>query len=35
MITSGCTGWEPNAAEYAVANSMLGDWQVVGNLSVG
>jgi hypothetical protein len=35
MITSGCTGWEPNAAEYAVANSMLGDWQAVGNPCVG
>lgn len=35
MITSGCTGWEPNAAQYAVANSMLGDWQVMGNPCVG
>ena len=31
IITSGCTGWAPNAAQYAVADSMLGDWTVMGN----
>jgi hypothetical protein len=31
MITSGCTGWEPNAARSAVANSMLGEWRSLGN----
>ena len=31
MITSGCTGWAPNAAQYAVADSMLGEWTVKGN----
>ena len=30
MITSGCTGWDPNEAEYAVADSMLGEWTVAG-----
>lgn len=31
MITSGCTGWDPNEAWYAVADSMLGTWTVMGN----
>ncbi|GGJ11893.1 glycosyl hydrolase family 43 [Alicyclobacillus cellulosilyticus] len=31
LITSGCSGWEPNAAQYAVADSILGPWEVVGN----
>ncbi|MEL7588627.1 MAG: glycoside hydrolase family 43 protein [Prolixibacteraceae bacterium] len=35
MITSGCTGWDPNPAEYAVADSMLGEWTVVGNPCTG
>ncbi len=26
MITSGCTGWDPNAADYATAPSPLGPW---------
>ncbi len=26
MMTSGCTGWDPNAARLAVADSMLGEW---------
>ena len=34
-ISSGCTGWNPNAAEYAVANSILGDWKVMGNPAKG
>jgi len=26
MISSGCTGWDPNQATLAVADSMLGEW---------
>lgn len=35
MITSYCTGWEPNEAQYAVADSMMGPWEMVGNPCVG
>jgi hypothetical protein len=35
MITSGCTGWEPNAARSAVANSIWGPWQSLGNPCTG
>lgn len=31
MITSGCTGWSPNAAAYAVADNILGPWTELGN----
>ena len=31
ILSSGCTGWDPNQAEYAVADSMLGEWTVKGN----
>lgn len=31
ILSSGCTGWDPNQAEYAVADSMLGKWLVKGN----
>jgi beta-galactosidase len=31
MITSACTGWDPNMAQYAVADSMLGEWTLMGN----
>lgn len=31
LITSGCTGWAPNAAEHAVADSIWGPWSVTGN----
>lgn len=31
MISSGCTGWDPNEAEYAIADSMMGTWRVMGN----
>ncbi len=34
-ITSGCSGWAPNAAEYAVADSIMGPWEVRGNPCVG
>src|SRR5699024_1575905 len=35
LISSGCTGWDPNVAEYAVADSMLGEWTVIGNPCTG
>ncbi len=35
MITSGTTGWDPNAAEYAVADNILGPWKVKGNPAKG
>ncbi|BCM92556.1 hypothetical protein IAD21_04438 [Abditibacteriota bacterium] len=35
MITSAATGWDPNAANYAVADSMLGDWKIMPNPFVG
>jgi hypothetical protein len=31
MITSGCTGWEPNEARSAVADSIFGPWTALGN----
>jgi beta-xylosidase len=31
IITSGTTGWNPNPAEYAVADSVHGPWTVKGN----
>ena len=31
MITSGCSGWDPNAARSATATSMLGPWKKLGN----
>lgn len=34
-VTSGCTGWAPNEAEYAVAPSPLGPWEAKGNPCVG
>ncbi len=35
LITSGCTGWAANAAECAVAPSLFGPWQVLGNPCTG
>jgi len=35
MITSGCTGWDPNVAQMAVADSMLGKWTMIGNPCTG
>lgn len=34
-VTSGCTGWAPNEAGYAVAPSPLGPWESRGNPCVG
>lgn len=31
ILSSGCTAWDPNQAEYAIADSMLGEWTVMGN----
>jgi hypothetical protein len=35
IISSGCTGWDPNAAELAVAESPLSPWTVLGDPCVG
>lgn len=35
MITSGCTGWEPNAARLFIADEMLGAWTEYPNPCVG
>jgi len=31
LITSDCTGWSPNLATYAMADSLLGEWTQMGN----
>ena len=31
FLASGCTGWEPNAARSAVADSIWGPWKELGN----
>ncbi len=31
MMTSGCTGWHPNPAKYAMADSILGTWTDMGD----
>lgn len=35
MITSGCTGWEPNAARLLVAGEIMGEWNVMPNPARG
>ena len=35
ILSSGCTGWDPNAAQIAVADSMFGKWTVLGNPCTG
>ena len=35
LITSGCTGWAPNAARAAVATSIWGPWKELENPCVG
>lgn len=35
LITSDCTGWSPNPATYATADSLLGAWQPMGNPCTG
>lgn len=31
MVTSGCTGWEPNSALYAISNNIMGGWKLIDN----
>lgn len=35
MITSGCTGWAPNAARLLVADSVMGEWKYLKNPCIG
>ncbi|MEL1240588.1 glycoside hydrolase family 43 protein [Flavobacterium flavipallidum] len=35
MITSGCTGWDPNAARSFRSKSIWGPWEAMGNPCVG
>lgn len=35
LVTSLCSGWDPNPARYATADSILGEWTVQGNPCVG
>lgn len=35
LMTSGCTGWSPNVAKYAVADTPLGPWTDMGDPCVG
>lgn len=31
LLTSGCTGWDPNPAAYGVADSIMGDYRLMEN----
>lgn len=31
VLTSGCSGWDPNVAQIAVADSIMGPWTVIGD----
>ncbi|MBX2923564.1 MAG: family 43 glycosylhydrolase [Chitinophagaceae bacterium] len=35
LISSGCTGWSPNPASYAVAGQILGEWTPYDNPCTG
>lgn len=35
LLTSGCTGWEPNQARYYTADSVMGEWTNMGDPCVG
>ena len=35
LLSSGCTGWAPNAARLAVADSIWGPWKALGNPCTG
>lgn len=35
MLSSGCTGWDPNQAGLAVADSIMGPWTNLGNPCTG
>jgi hypothetical protein len=35
MLSSGCSGWDPNQAELAIADSIMGKWTAIGNPCTG
>lgn len=35
ILSSGCSGWDPNEAEYAIADNILGEWTVKGSPCAG
>lgn len=35
LVSSGCTGWAPNQARYYMADSVLGEWENMGDPCVG
>lgn len=35
ILTSGCTGWDPNPAKYAIADSIMGEYKIMDNPCVG
>lgn len=35
LLSSGCSGWDPNVAELAVADSIMGEWKVIGDPCTG
>jgi beta-xylosidase len=35
LLTSGCTGWDPNPAQLAIAENILGPWKIKGNPCAG
>ncbi len=35
LLSSGCTGWDPNPAQVAIAENILGPWKVRGNPCAG
>lgn len=35
LLSSGCTGWDPNRAELAVADSIMGEWKTIGEPCTG
>ncbi len=35
LMTSGCTGWDPNQASYAMADSLFGEWVNMGDPCIG
>lgn len=35
LLSSGCTGWDPNIAELAVADSIMGEWKTTNNPCTG
>lgn len=30
-LSSGCTGWDPNKAQYAVSDSIMGKFEMIGS----